>query len=222
MGKEREGRKSMLKMNLYFTGRRYAVRTARVGDFVQVEPNGIIRYYKIESPSGLWRTFSEANLGSQDHVAELVGRYGDPMAREGAPVPDVFSSKQWKPLQDVLKTAAATWTDKSSWIAEKGLSENLLFPDHDERRLAAMRAIDAFGPITIRTETGAHALGLRVSSLADHLQLSARIMLGAATPMRRCDYCGFWLAADHKATRFCDAVCRNNAAKGRPSRRRII
>lgn len=216
MGRNREIQEIMFKMDLFFSGRRLTrPRAGRIGDFVQVEPDGT-GGYELEKPEATWRTFSEVNLGSLDHVTCFAARYGDPMAAAGA-LPAVFSSRDWVPLHDLLRKAAAAYgTDPFT-------GENLppMYPEENETRLATIRTLDAFGPFTVRSELGPNAYGLRVNSLADHLRQSARIMLGASTPMRRCDHCGFWMSADHKATRFCDAVCRNNAAKGRTPKVRI-
>lgn len=202
----------MAKFDLFFSGRRYpGARAMRDGDFVRLEPGDIVRPLELTRPEGVWRTFAALDLSSLDQVSYFAGRYGEPLFSAADPLPARFSSKEWAAMQKALANAADAYARSD----KDGVSAIPLYPEEEDIRRAAIRALDDFAPYTMHTALGRSALDFRVTSLADHLRLSARYFLGATIPMRQCLSCGFWISAEHAAARFCDAVCRNNSAVGR-------
>jgi len=134
----------------------------------------------------------------------IFNRYGDPtdlLNLRGA-----SHTELWVNQQDLLGEAARAWEP----LDEKGVSRRT----DDEARLALSRRF--LGDFVLREvqlvqDRTTGGLVPQAKTLIAYMLASAAMMIEAATPMRRCEWCGHWFGIADVRARFCSVSCRNSA-----------
>lgn len=189
---------------LLFSGNRLPrghIRNVIVGT-TYVEPDQPTRPWSATGPDGLWRAFSDIDMGDFEQLVRWLTDYGDVTASTAEPPGRRHTIADWQPLHAALKTASQAWSPQ--WSPAGDQRDHMAPADS----LVHQEAVFALGQLPApRLEMKADST-LVCSSLADYLYASAAIMLQVGTPLRRCGYCGKWFDASHRKALYCSNACR--------------
>ncbi|RWO55396.1 hypothetical protein [Mesorhizobium sp.] len=169
------------------------------------------RQWSAREPRGFWRSFPDVDLGDDAAKAGWVQRYGDPLGELAPHQP--IGTALWKNIATVLALFREGWREPDHDGISHARENVSLRADAD----LFMRGIDARPTIEPNLR-----LALRCTHLHDYMTLSAAIMLGNKTPMRRCDQCGHWYGFQRRTGRFCSGECRSAAARIRKDQVHVV